>query len=164
MFNHSFACFEQNSNGSLLFNGVNGGFMPSKEEASRMIAALQAYIQSTSEDEIANHNNQIRWQQAIASVAHRTRRGSGYLYVMHSPLLAQYKIGASTDLKQRLCSIRSQIGDLEISIHQSFWSESVWKVESAFHVFFEEKRTQGEWFNLSPADISFITSIAGGVA
>jgi hypothetical protein len=80
----------------------------------------------------------------------------GYLYVIK--LCDEfYKIGCTTDAVSRLRGFNKQfpwVPELVIVIEIA----NVRSVEAFLHSTFKSQRVNGEWFKLSPEDVSFIKS------
>ena len=63
-----------------------------------------------------------------------------------------YKIGKTNDTVRRGKELRIQLPEKCILIH-SIKTDDPSGIETYWHGRFEEKRLNGEWFNLSPTDI-----------
>lgn len=74
----------------------------------------------------------------------------GYVYLMKSGRF--YKIGRSSILEKRKYEIGIKLPQALKSIHE-IKTDDPNGVEAYWHNRFEDKRKQGEWFDLSPSDI-----------
>jgi len=77
----------------------------------------------------------------------------GYIYVIKSEY--GYKIGKTVNLKSRT-SLFSVKLPFPIELVHYAWFENYSQAERKFHDIFSSKRLEGEWFNLSAADIAAI--------
>jgi hypothetical protein len=86
-----------------------------------------------------------------------------YVYVVFNPLNMSTKIGITTNVKDRLAKINTQSGiknELLLLLElEPDRDERAALIEDALHGFFYNKRTIGEWFNLSIKDIIQIRDI-----
>lgn len=81
----------------------------------------------------------------------------GYVYLIHDGEL--YKIGISIHPGKRLSQIRYENGR-ECSLLVLIESPDYKSLELELHEKFSSKRIKGEWFDLEPDDIAWITSLA----
>lgn len=82
-------------------------------------------------------------------------RIEGFVYLIKSPY--GYKIGKSVNMKQRvqLFSVKLPF-PIEVIHYAKFDDYTV--AESTLHRKFQDKRLEGEWFDLAPEDIEYIKS------
>jgi len=86
------------------------------------------------------------------SVPSDTMLNDGYVYLLKFG--DDYKIGNSKNVSRRFREIKTQMpSDGEI-IH-SIKTGDPEGIESYWHQFFTQKRTKGEWFRLTPADVKY---------
>lgn len=71
-----------------------------------------------------------------------------------------YKIGMSSNVEKRVYSIQTEI-PYEITQIHTFEADNPREAERFLHRIFRHKRINGEWFNLSTYDLSFLSTIAG---
>ena len=81
------------------------------------------------------------------------RKTNIYLMIDHN--MGYHKIGRSKDPLKRERTLQSEKPTIEL-VHtwKGFYND-----ETSLHERFEEKRIRGEWFNLSPSDISELTKL-----
>lgn len=82
---------------------------------------------------------------------------SGYVYLIKSD--SYYKIGVSQDVRQRI----KQLGTLppfDIKLICTIRTDSAYNLESQLHEQFEEKRVNGEWFELEDNDVEYIKELS----
>jgi|GEM_PF-4444201 len=77
------------------------------------------------------------------------------VYVVEAYGLGLYKIGASTNLPQRFCSIKTSC-PVKIKILGWILADKPFALEAKLHDEFADKREQGEWFRLSDSDLTAI--------
>jgi len=69
-----------------------------------------------------------------------------------------YKIGVSSDVNKRI--IQMQTGcPYTLNLVSCYSVDKAYLVENMLHVFFQKKRTCGEWFRLEPLDLEYIDSV-----
>lgn len=86
---------------------------------------------------------------------HPRKQGYGEIYFIK--VGNYYKIGATRDLYKRFHSI--QVCNPEkCSIVHSIKTNDMKLTERLFHYQFERKKLQGEWYQLTDADIAYIKS------
>lgn len=76
-----------------------------------------------------------------------------YVYVLYNRNTGLYKIGITTQIKNRLSALMTSSGCiidlvLLLQLHTEY-DESSNRVEKLLHKFFNSKRTHGEWFKLN---------------
>lgn len=77
----------------------------------------------------------------------------GYIYVIRSP--HGFKIGKTVNLKQRTRLFEVKL-PFKNSLEHYAWFDDYTHAERSFHLRFHEKRLEGEWFDLAPADLAEI--------
>lgn len=85
----------------------------------------------------------------------------GYIYVIRSP--HGFKIGKTVNLKQRTRLFEVKL-PFKNSLEHYAWFDDYTHAERSFHLRFHEKRLEGEWFDLAPADLAEIKSQGTPVA
>lgn len=94
---------------------------------------------------------------AAALAARRLSERAGYVYVVKSG--ETYKIGKSKDPENRLKTLQTGASH-KFEVVAMIETPDCDTLEKQFHKCFIHKRTHGEWFNLTPDDVEFITSRA----
>jgi hypothetical protein len=75
----------------------------------------------------------------------------GYVYLLRSGLY--YKIGKAVDLKKRLNQIKLHL-PFEVELVHAIEAFHPYEVEKHWHRHFADKRTNGEWFVLTDAEVA----------
>jgi hypothetical protein len=87
------------------------------------------------------------------------------IYLLYNPLSNRYKIGITTNMRERMMSIIAASGMKEIlfccavQLEQGY-DESARSIESFLHKFYRSKRHAGEWFELNKKDLVELRSLA----
>lgn len=64
------------------------------------------------------------------------------------------KIGVAKDVQKRILQLQTGAGvELEL-IYQSMVCSNAFSIERDVHAHFEDKRTFGEWFKVSPSEVT----------
>lgn len=84
----------------------------------------------------------------------------GYVYVIRSPL--GFKIGKTVNLKSRTRLFEVKL-PFQISIEHYAWFDDYTHAERSFHISYHAKRLEGEWFELSAADLVEIKKLGRSV-
>lgn len=126
------------------------GFAPKVVERYRLKALFHEAFPDLSELSVTRF---IRASKAEAAASAKTV--PGFVYLIQSPY--GYKIGKSVNVKQRtrLFSIKLPF-EIELLHYARF--EDYTAAERAFHLRFQNKRLEGEWFDLNESDIAYILS------
>lgn len=91
-------------------------------------------------------------------VTERKAKGGGYVYLIQSPTGA-YKIGRTVNPSNRLKTFTVKL-PFEIELLATIQTPDMYQLESELHNRFVDKRVNGEWYALSPADVEYIKSLA----
>ena len=75
----------------------------------------------------------------------------------------KYKIGLTSNLKQRISSLSNQ-NPFEIKLITAIENNDIYKLESELHKKFADKNIKGEWFELSQKDVDYIKRIEDDIA
>lgn len=79
---------------------------------------------------------------------------SGYVYLVQSPT-TNYKIGRSRNPDDRLKTFEVKL-PFEVEYAHLIKCSDMYRAESILHARFDRRRVNGEWFNLSDAEVFFI--------
>ncbi len=85
----------------------------------------------------------------------------GWIYVMRHMTADLYKIGLAKHVQARLAALNGGVvmpAPVIILIHQ-FHTNDMYQVEKALHCHYAGKRRAGEWFALTPDDLTWLQSI-----
>lgn len=82
---------------------------------------------------------------------------TGYVYLIHDGEL--YKIGKTTQPDKRIPQIE-YLGGRSCTVLVLIETENYHGLETQLHEKFSDKRVKGEWFDLDPEDIAWITALA----
>lgn len=100
-----------------------------------------------------------RYQEIEALLEKASKRSAteGYIYLAYCDT-GHYKIGWSVDPDKRIKHFDTQM-PVEVSMVHSFPTDNVRAAETFLHYLFQDKRINGEWFDLSESEIEFICAI-----
>lgn len=82
----------------------------------------------------------------------------GYIYVAKAEGIRGYKIGKTTNWKQRIADIAGQL-PVTVEYEYVFKSPDIHFGEAALHKHFDLKRLRGEWFDLDTDDLTSIEEV-----
>lgn len=82
----------------------------------------------------------------------------GLVYLLKIEDRDEYKIGVTTNLDKRVTQLSTQM-PFELEIINTIKSNDIYQLESELHSKFEDKNINGEWFELTNRDISYIKKI-----
>lgn len=82
-----------------------------------------------------------------------TTRTPGYVYLIQSQY--GFKIGKTINIKTRTRLFNVKL-PFPIKVEHYAWFDNYSEAERMLHNTFREKRLEGEWFNLTPADIAHL--------
>jgi len=81
-----------------------------------------------------------------------------YVYLIRCLETPFYKIGVSKNVGARLTSLQAAC-PLELQIIHTFAPKHPRRIEYTLHQMFDKRRYRGEWFELEPADLAFISNL-----
>lgn len=84
----------------------------------------------------------------------------GFVYLVESPSGA-YKIGRTKNPNDRARTFEVKL-PFEINFVAVIQTDDMYQMEKTLHTKFNEKRINGEWFNLNPLDVEYIKGLANG--
>lgn len=82
----------------------------------------------------------------------------GYVYLLQSPTSA-YKIGRTNNPKSRRRTFGVKL-PFEVEYIVVIETDNMFELERTLHARFDDKRVNGEWFDLSADDVEYIKSLA----
>ena len=88
---------------------------------------------------------------------------NGFVYLIKIKDKNKYKIGLTSNLKQRISSLSNQ-NPFEIKLITAIENNDIYKLESELHKKFADKNIKGEWFELSQKDVDYIKRIEDDIA
>jgi hypothetical protein len=132
------------------------GIIPSPQVWEQIKEKVDAFFAAYSEESLDTHN----WKQ-IAEREEDNRSGlpepqTGFVYLFQAGNI--YKIGLSINPQQRAKTIRAP-NEQSIVIEHQISTEDMYALENALHRRFSNKRLEGEWFELDPADVEYIKGL-----
>lgn len=117
---------------------------------------IEAYNASRLQDD---EDYEREWAEGLRRAAKKPRRTKpGYVYLLKSED-GFYKIGRALNVTDRSNLIGTQMPQ-KIEVVHTFYSADYCGAEKALHDMFREKRINGEWFKLEPADVEHICGCA----
>jgi hypothetical protein len=89
----------------------------------------------------------------------KSRTRAGYVYLLQSPT-GYYKIGRTRDPSDRIKTFSVKL-PFEVEYIIVISTFDMVKLETDLHHKYANKRIEGEWFELSSADVAYIKGLAG---
>lgn len=86
----------------------------------------------------------------------------GFVYLFKSPT-GYYKIGISENWQQRLDQIRIPVV-FEVEMVCAYMVPDMFDAEIELHQRFADQSVTSEWFALTPEDVDYVKSLAGGAS
>lgn len=149
-----------------------GGLPLSRAEAQAIRDACQRYLDSHTDADIeASLRDTVAkcypgmYEQMFGDVLPRKYRihsttkdktycpRPGYVYMMHGDSTEWYKVGVSVNPTIRRKNLDTK-SPFKVSLVAEYYTEDMLAEESKWHTLFAHVRTNGEWFQLSPGDLS----------
>lgn len=126
------------------------------EQVEALIASIRRFYSRMTPDELEKWRYDLR-MNSPAGVYRKGRDGRVYLFTDGT----LYKIGiTSRTVATRLKQVEQDCGR-PLTCVWSIFVDDAPDFEARLHSVFSEKRVSGEWFNLSPEDVGYITSLDG---
>lgn len=124
--------------------------------SSRSRDIINAYFEGTLKEQAQAERERERASNK------KNKAVKGVVYLLRSG--GYYKIGKTKNLPARIDTLAVGVRvPFDIQLVHSFKSNDYSSAEAGLHRTFESKRTEGEWFTLSPEDIEFICSLQDGM-
>lgn len=161
-----------------LFFSVNPNNIDGLEVGDQFVAAefedlvnhCMAYHMRTSDEAIRKKNLSRREERAawrrerdiemkanwVKSRRKKNLLPSGYIYVLKAG--PYYKIGKAGHISKRLATIEPAL-PFPVEVVHTIYNNNARALEAELHQRFDDKRTNGEWFELTAADLEYIRSI-----
>ena len=100
-----------------------------------------------------------RWLNptAFTDKSQQKQSKEGWVYLLAGN--GYYKIGQTNDVKRRIGQISPKL-PFEVEILCAIPTNNAHKLEADLHNLYNEKRTNGEWFELNEADVEYIRRLA----
>lgn len=151
-------CFGSSGRGPYAYLEDKDGLTYKKEVWEALKAMLNLYYQSIPDREIDEFNKETkRFNHHINKSKEWKNSGtSGWVYILEGE--ESYKIGRSKDPWKR----QNQIGiklPFEVELIYTTYSLHHKELEKSLHERFNDKRLNGEWFDLEDEDIEFIKTV-----
>jgi hypothetical protein len=143
-----------------------GGFILTDSEFQDLIRMMSVSYDRFSDEAIREHNRE-QWREAF-DPGRRARRQvrekpkrrpeRGYVYLLYGG--GYYKIGKARDPYKRTETLRIQL-PFAVELLHVIESNDYDAAEKELHELFAVKRINGEWFQLTEADVAYIRSLNG---
>lgn len=151
----------EDKDGDTIISDLRDGIPLSYSAALELLHRLQAYL-SLGEKMIDLLNQNATYKAAVhteqennRAVERKTKAGHVYLVKSENGLC---KIGCSGDYQNRMRSFLS-LFPFKVELLHVIATDDMYSLERRLHVLFEERRKQGEWFELDSADIEYIKGL-----
>lgn len=135
----------------------NMGFHYDIKMLKRIISHLQKTVKNITNDDLIDlqkerRKNAERIQKEQSPPLRIKNKTKGRIYILKAVGQTHYKIGKTTNLNARINQIKPALPFKTRLIH-TISSNNITKAELFLHEKFKDKRTNGEWFNLSKDDV-----------
>lgn len=125
------------------------------------VPLLPAGIQEavpTQDTERARQGHVLQARPPLHKSFRAVRSNEGYVYILQVEGQPYYKIGCATNPLVRMRELQCASPRPMMLIH-TIRAENMCKLERQFHLHYQDKRVQGEWFSLSQRDINALRAI-----
>jgi hypothetical protein len=142
------------------------GFILDREKWEYLTKEAELFYKNNDDCYIKRHNNILiekffpstpKQKPVLIQKQNRNKR-KGFVYLIKEVNGSHYKIGRTVNLDSRAQTFSVKL-PFKISLEHSFHSDDYKTAEESLHTMFSDKRIDGEWFQLSDDDVSFIKSI-----
>lgn len=84
---------------------------------------------------------------------------AGYVYLLNEINGQHFKIGRTIDPKERMKTFGVKL-PYKVQLDVLIETSDMYTLEAQLHAKFADKRVDGEWFALTPADVDYVKSLA----
>jgi len=130
-------------------NLIKRGYIKKIKKHNSKKQSPSQYVNIYSNEKFPKYNQSLKIPSKMKGV-------NGFVYLLKGDNL--YKIGATTNLKQRLKDIKYK-NDFDINLVSHIQTKDMFVLEKYLHNKFSEKRKKYEWFELNKEDVDFIKSL-----
>jgi hypothetical protein len=134
-----------------------GGYLMTKSEFMELEEGMQIFFKNHTDDEIKEYNIWVDRPQPKEQREEKPDKPikSGWVYLVHGQG-KEYKIGKTT--RQPSERLAEFIPKLPFDSHLVCTIEAVNpnELEEYLHIYFDNKRIRGEWFELTDEDVNWI--------
>jgi hypothetical protein len=153
MFAETFA-FQYDDESGGLFGIDPGGFLMARDELKDLIEGANIFFDHYGDEAVKEHNEEKQAKHDAHEPEELAVRvpSKGWIYLLEGKDNL-YKIGLTTRTpSKRLAEISPKM-PFEPKLAYSFRSNDVYEAEEILHTTFCDRRVNGEWFQLQPADL-----------
>lgn len=93
---------------------------------------------------------------SFTKTAPESQMGEGFVYVLQAG--PYFKIGHSADIDDRIKQL-STLPPFDLELVCSITTPDMVELEKSLHIVFANKRKNGEWFELTPADVEWLKGL-----
>lgn len=104
------------------------------------------------------NDRKVRAERKQEKSERRKKNAVGFVYLL-STSLGHYKIGHTKNPKSRLSEFSVKL-PFDIECECLIKTKDRYALEQELHERFDDKRVNGEWFELEPGDVEYIQSLA----
>ena len=156
--NYFISVFEKENGESFDIVRDETGFIYTYEELEDLKKAIENskklktdYIKELNDERYDYYNGGRRRSEKLI----KKKNKIGFVYVLKKTDENVFKIGMSKKFDERKKQISTKL-PFEVETFKLFKTDDMEELEKHFHKKFDEKRMNGEWFNLNETDINYI--------
>jgi hypothetical protein len=153
--------YDDESGGIIATNQEGAVLMPA--EFQEILEGLNLFFDHYSEESIEQFNAELKQRRAqIRTEVDKPKRKPvvGYVYLIRAEN-GLHKIGKAKNITARMKPFSVEF-PMKWDLVHFFASDDYSAAEETLHRLFHDKRGVGEWFQLLPEDVAYITSIKDG--
>ena len=140
----------------------NMGFILPERIIQELMAIVQPFYDRVTDLEIEEANrDRLENPPHYMHAPTGPRMTRGFVYLVQCG--PYYKIGISTQVDERIKQL-STLPPFDIELSHMIPTDDMYTLESTLHERFADKRKNGEWFELEPADAEYIKGLSGRFA